>query len=149
MSLSTTTVQGRRSDLPLAAVASTEVARLRAVRDDLMHRRAAVDRELKTVNDLIATYVSFQPALGLGGAQHGRARRLGATLAEVLAGHPDEWLDLETLRREALLRLPGIELNTVRLRNALYHLVKTDRAGSHQTDNGIQYACLSSPNGTS
>lgn len=118
--------------------------RLRAVRLELQQRRAEIDRELRAVENLIATYVSYQPALAVSGdIKPGRARNLGSTLLAALAEQPGTWLGLADLASAASARLPGIQLTEPRLRNALYHLVKTEQAQSRHTDAGIQYAVIS------
>ena len=132
-----------RSDLPLAAAASGEVRNLRSVRDELLRRRSEIDRELKTVDGLIATYIAYRPALAGPSDRKGRAMNLGAKLSKILAAHPGRWVGLAELSAEASHLLPGIELTENRLRNALYHLVKTQRVESKQADSGIQYRLLS------
>ena len=132
-----------RSDLPLAAVASAEVRSLRSVRDELLRRRSEIDRELKTVDGLIATYVAYRPALAGPSDRKGRSVNLGATLSKILATHPGRWFGLIELSAEAVHLLPGTELTETRLRNALYHLVKTQRVESKQADSGIQYRLIS------
>jgi hypothetical protein len=137
------TFRMKASDLPLASLASSEVRRLRTVRVELEQRRTEIDRELKAVDTLIATYVSYQPELDDGASlRHGRARNLGATLAKILTERSDEWLALNDLAASAGRLLPGIDMTDTRLRNALYHLVKTGRIESTQTDSGIQYRCF-------
>ena len=133
------------SDLPLAALAATEVRRLRSVRAELLHRRAEIDREMKAVDSLIATYVAYKPGLADGDPRKGRALNLGLTLTQVLAEQPDKWLGISDLGATVGRILPGIEPTDTRLRNALYHLVKTQRVTSRQTDSGIQYHIISRP----
>ena len=136
-------IRVNRSDLPLAAVASFEVRSLRTFREELLRRRSEIDRELKTVDGLIATYVAYQPSLAGPSDRKGRALNLGATLSKILGASPGRWFGLAELSAEAAHLLPGIELTETRLRNALYHLVKTLRVESSVTDRGIQYRQIS------
>jgi hypothetical protein len=143
MLTTSTSIKSVSSELPLAAVAATEVRRLRSVRAELVHRRAEIDRELKAVDGLIATYVAYKPGLADGDRNKGRARNLGLTLTRILAERPAQWLGIPDLRAAVRDSLPGIEPTDTSLRNALYHLVRTERIESRQTDSGIQYRLIS------
>ena len=47
----------------LRTVAAGEVARLRSMRSDLRIKREVIDRELITIDQLLKTFVSFDPSL--------------------------------------------------------------------------------------
>ena len=131
-----------QSVLPLRAVARSEVSRLRAFRVDLKSRRDAIDRELATVDQLLKTYVSYDPSLrSADDVRRPRAHRLGETLSHILQDRSNEWLSLAELARVVADKLPGVKPRDASLRNALYHLVKTRyQISSRDSDQGIQYS---------
>ena len=133
--------------LRLGKVAATEVERLRGLRRELLVAQAEIARELKTISDLITIYTSFDPSLARPEDNRSGAsrRRLGATLRGLLEAHRDEWMTLSELVDGFNSTMRGIEAPDPKaLRNALYHLRKTEQSiQSRTSEGGLEYRFVS------